>query len=165
MTGGRQGVENESSSGGAEDTPGGPGESLRPNGKDQAELLPRPGSGAGIWAAQETQGDTVHQSPSCLLPPMDPQSSGPSWAHLASPPASPMAAALGGTLSHGARCCAKSLFMKRKQGRLHFLKRLQGAVAAREPLYTLSCWSEDSEPWGSQVGRGPKQGALMSMNT
>lgn len=34
---------------------------------------------------EETQGNMAHQRPSRPLPPIYPQSSGPSWAHLASP--------------------------------------------------------------------------------
>lgn len=81
----------------------GQGTGLRPSGEAEAGLLPRPRSGASVWAVQETQGDAAaHQNPSCSRPPIYPQSLGPSWAHLASSSCESKAAAFGGTLSPGA---------------------------------------------------------------
>lgn len=73
---GRQGVENVSSPEGLRTSQGGQGVSLRRRGEEEV-----PASRLG----RKARGGAAHQSPSCLLPPIYAQSSGPSWAHLASP--------------------------------------------------------------------------------
>lgn len=76
---------------------------------------------------------------------------------------------LGRTLSPGPQYCAKLLFIWRKQGQLHFLKRLLGAAFTCEAEIgasrQLTTGSWDSECWGVTSRAGAQQGAFVSVNT
>lgn len=107
----------------------------RPGGEPDTELLPGPGPeqvpASGMCrkprGMQPIRAPPAHSLPSTsnhLVPP------GPTWLPLLHLQWQQLLKGEHSPLGPG--CCAKSLFLRRKQGRLHFLKRLQGAAATCE---------------------------------